>query len=225
MVAPTKAYLKLTQPRIGGSELGRVTFSFNPKEYTIAKGATWNREPQRGAQSSVPPDFGGATPSTTTVEIFLDGFESGADITSQINLLFSCVCPVTATLDNKVPSAPWVVFGWGQFSFTAVVKQVSVRYQMFDPSGVPLRATASVTLEEVPTDTPARQNPTSGTDRVHRSHLVIEGDSLASIAYQHYQDASLWRAIAESNSIDDPMRLMPGRQLLIPAAAQAVALR
>jgi nucleoid-associated protein YgaU len=102
---------------------------------------------------------------------------------------------------------------------------VSVRDSLFDPSGVPLRATATVTLEEVPTDTPARQNPTSGTDRVHRSHLVIEGDSLASIAYQHYQDASLWRAIAESNDIDDPMELRPGRQLLIPAAAQAVALR
>ena len=171
------------------------------------------------------PDFGGAHPSSTTVEIFLDGYESGEDITTQINLLFSCVCPVATTLDNKVPSAPWVVFGWGQFSFTAVVKHVSVRYSMFSSSGAPLRATATVTLEEVPTDTPARQNPTSGTDRVHRSHLVIEGDSLASIAYKHYQDATLWRAIAESNNIDDPMELKPGRHLLIPAAAQAVALR
>jgi hypothetical protein len=225
MVAPAKAFLKLIQPKIGGSEIAKITFTFNPKEYTISKGATWNRSEQRGAKSSVPPDFGGALPSSTTVEIFLDGFESGSDISSDIQLLFSCVCPVTTTIDNNVPSAPWVVFGWGQMSFTAVVTQVSVRYSMFNPSGQPVRATASVTLEEVPTDTPARQNPTSGSDRVHRSHVVIEGDSLASIAYHYYQDASLWRAIADSNQIDDPMLLAPGRRLLIPAAAEAVALR
>jgi nucleoid-associated protein YgaU len=49
-------------------------------------------------------------------------------------------------------------------------------------------------------------------------HTVVAGDSLASVAWREYGDPTLWRAIAERNGIDDPMRLPAGKTLLVPAA-------
>ena len=43
---------------------------------------------------------------------------------------------------------------------------------------------------------PWRQNPTSGSDTVRRAHTLVEGDSLASIAYAEYGDPAAWRSVA-----------------------------
>jgi nucleoid-associated protein YgaU len=45
---------------------------------------------------------------------------------------------------------------------------------------------------------------------------VQDGDSLPSIAYRAYGDATRWRTIAEANHIDDPLRLRRGTPLMLP---------
>jgi nucleoid-associated protein YgaU len=47
-------------------------------------------------------------------------------------------------------------------------------------------------------------------------HQVRDGDSLPSIAYDAYGDATRWRSIAETNGIDNPFALRRGTQLTIP---------
>ena len=44
----------------------------------------------------------------------------------------------------------------------------------------------------------------------------VAGDTLAGIAYAEYGNPNLWRAVAELNHIDDPMRLRPGQRLMLP---------
>ena len=50
---------------------------------------------------------------------------------------------------------------------------------------------------------------------------MIDGDTLQSVAYRELGKPQYWRAIAELNAIDDPMRLSPGSVLLIPSVADA----
>ena len=57
------------------------------------------------------------------------------------------------------------------------------------------------------------QNPTTRGTAGLRSHIVQDGDSLHSIAYESYGDPTRWRTIAEANEIDDPLRSAP-RHLL-----------
>ena len=59
------------------------------------------------------------------------------------------------------------------------------------------------------------QNPTTRGE-VMRAHVVRDGDTLQSIAFSAYRDATRWRAIAEANDIDDPLRLERGQALAIP---------
>lgn len=61
-----------------------------------------------------------------------------------------------------------------------------------------------------------RQNPTSGGLTARRAHHMIDGDSLASVAYAEYGDPALWRHVAAYNGIDDPLRIPRGSTLLLP---------
>jgi len=45
---------------------------------------------------------------------------------------------------------------------------------------------------------------------------VLDGDSLYSLAYGAYGDATQWRVIAEANGIDDPLSVRRGCELTIP---------
>ena len=98
--------------------------------------------------------------------------------------------------DDK-PVPPLVVFSWGTItSFPAFVTQVSAKYTLFSADGTPIRAVCSVTLEEMPGEK-GKQNPTSGSLAVRRVHRMVVGDSLASVAYSEYGDATLWRQLAD----------------------------
>lgn len=242
-----KATLQLLWPtsaKGAGRTLPKVTFQFNPKEYSIQKGASWKSSPAAVNEETADPEFTGAEPRSMTVEVFLDATEKSTEespapskkalpgeriigstyegaagtnrLLMDIETLFSCCRPLKATLeDGNVPSPPFVLFSWGHVTLHAFVKQVSVKYTLFKPDGTPIRATASLALQEIPQKL-AKQNPTSGVLSPLRSHTVVAGDSLASIAFAEYGDPRLWRALAETNRIDDPMHLPSGTRLMIP---------
>jgi len=212
-----------------GAKLGDLKMKFNPKEYSIQKSASWEVKPAKGAKEAPTPEFKGSDARSMTVEVFLDasakpkaGDPSPTDaLAHDVDTLFMCCRPTPESIGRHKPAPPLVVFGWGTTTlFTAFVKQVSVKYTLFTPEGKPIRATASVTLQEAP-GTESKQNPTSGALAAHGTHTVVAGDSLASIAYAEYGDARLWRAVADANRLDDPMRLRAGTRLLIPPAEAA----
>jgi nucleoid-associated protein YgaU len=221
-----KAYIQLMPPDPSslsgggggaGGGLGTVTFPFNPKEYTIKKAANWKSDPAKGSQKAPTPEFTGTGPGSITVEVFLDAASSPeGSVVDNVEILMKAVAPLPSTVGQNKPSPPMVVFGWGtQVIMSGIVKSVSVKYTLFKPDGTPIRASASVQIEEMPAPA-SRQNPTSGGLAARRTHTVVSGDTLASISYREYGRPGYWRSIAEANGIDDPLRLPPGTQLLIP---------
>ncbi|MGH9070728.1 MAG: peptidase M23 [Acidimicrobiales bacterium] len=198
-----------------------LTFQFNPKEYTITKSANWARTNSQAAQEAGPIQWQGAGPKSMSLDIYLDASDSATgNVLTQTKLLFSCCTPTAKSTSAKEASGPFVIFGWGhQMSFTAVVKSVSVHFLMFRPNGDPYRARATIQLEEVDVPAPS-QNPTSGALEAKRSYVMVEGETLAHLAQREYHDAGAWRAIAEANGIDDPLRVRGGDLVLVPARSE-----
>lgn len=216
-----KAVLKLYDPAPDGNgtggERGSIAFQFNPKEVTIQKSAKWERKPAKGAKKAGPPDFLGAEPCKLTLELFFDasGKQDGS-VVDAVEQLFGCTVPTEQSVGQQEPSPPLVVLHWGPIaSFPAFVTSVSVKYTLFTSDGLPIRASCSVSLEEMPSEA-SRQNPTSGSDSVRRSRVLVEGDSLASVAYAEYGDPGAWRAVARFNGIDDPLRCGAGTRIVLP---------
>lgn len=221
-----KAYLRIREASKDGGkgEIGRLEFQFNPKEFSIDKTADWNSKPSKPAKKGSKSEFTGASPRSMSVEVFLDTTDRpGHDITHDIRLLFEVCEPTLKSLEQNKPSPPFVTFGWGgTMQFEAIVESVSIKFTRFSPQGTPLRASATLKMKELAKEF-ASQNPTSGALTSLRTHTVVEGDSLASIAYKEYGDAALWRAVAESNGIDDPLRVVAGTNLLLPDIEEAGA--
>jgi len=201
----------------------KIECLFNPTEYTIAKSNTWQAKPIVG--KNVPKlDFTGGGSRTLSLELMFDVFEEkGADVRTQIDKLWTLTMIDEAKKSSQTNRSrpPLCLFQWGgNWHFKAAITSLSVRYTLFRQDGTPVRAIATVSLEEAAdeTDQPGT-NPTSFSPSRMKRREVRPKDTLALIAFEEYGDSSKWRPIAEANNIDDPMDLEAGQVLAIPGLA------
>ena len=195
---------------------------FNPTQYSISKANTWNVKPPAGKTKKPPQaQYGGGQPKELSLDLLFDASDSSRDIRGEVvDRLFAMMEASDQFADaqhKKSGRPPKVTFTWGYQVLEAVPKSLSVQYTLFNPDGQPIRAAVKLTLLEVPVGGVGveKQNPTTSGE-VLRTHLVKDGDSLQSIAYSAYHDATHWRVIAEANGIDDPLALRRGQSLAIP---------
>ena len=222
-----KAKLEIYNPPLGilmtlGDKIQDFEFQFNPEQMQISASADWNTQGSSKFSIAKLPQFQGSQPKSLSFTIFLDTtlFPSQTTVMEQAELLYSCTQVTTLSLFDLRPATPWVTLEWGEFNtikFIGYVQSVSQSFPTMSQSGVPTRLSCDVTINEIPIPI-LGQNPTSGALDVHRVHRVATGDTLQSMAWREYGDATKWRAIAEANDIDDPMRLEIGQELLIPTS-------
>jgi hypothetical protein len=154
------------------------------------------------------------------MQLFFDDFASAkGDVTPKINKLFKWQEP---TARGEPP--PLVKLDWGSnkalTGFEGVITTVSVSYTVFNKGGTPIQAKVDISLEGAK-GLKAGKNPTSHAKDMRRVHVVVEGETLASIASAELGQPGLWRALAEVNGIDDPLRVRPGQGLFIPSVTDA----
>lgn len=212
-----------------------IPVRFNPTEYTLNKGAQIAEVTIPGLDSPILQFVRGET-ETLSLDLFFDSTELGMDdkaisVTNLTDLFYQLV-----KIDGKTHAPPICFFGWGsdfpgqrsyasvsggtgsqqRHGFKCVVESVRQRFTLFSPLGVPLRATLTVSLKEYKTlsEQIAEINKQSA-DHSH-TKVVESSETLSQIAGDVYDDPSEWRAIADQNSILDPLELKPGAILEIP---------
>jgi hypothetical protein len=190
-----------------------IECGFNPQDYTVSKTNLWTYKPNQG-EDTPKPEFGGGMPMTYKLSLLLDASLQGPDksVKDDANKLMGAM--------HGNHSAPqFIEFSWGSVKLPkAAPVSLTIRYALFRPNGEPVRAFVDLELAQAEETSPPgkAQNPTTRAITGLRAHTVRDGDSLPSIAYSAYGDATRWRAIAEANGIDDPMRLRRGSELTIP---------
>lgn len=190
---------------------------YNPKSLTISGGGEWVEAPSARQSGGNPPaQFAKQKPRTMTVQLFVDQFElPSGDVSAELKAIHDWTRPREHIIKRQA-SAAWLRFQWGaKRYFKCFIESFTVTYTLFSRSGAPLRATVDLTLKEA-LEPQMGTNPSSGGEGGERSYTVRAGDSLHSIAYQHYGQARLWRGLAAFNGIDDPMRLPTGTVVGIP---------
>lgn len=219
-----KAYLELTDSAGGSSRGGgrTINFQFNPETFALKKEAEWIVDPPSAAGKAPPPQYRGPKPASMSLVMLLDASDQDeGDVSQIVEELFEACSPTAKSEADQRPLPQFVKFGWRKVHFTGYITSVQAEYTLFRPDGRPIRARCTVALDELPV-TSSRQNPTSGGTGARGSHVVVSGDTLAGVAYREYGRPGLWRAIAEANSIDDPMRLAAGSRLDIPPVTDAM---
>lgn len=228
---PVKAYIEIE----GGAKL---PCHFNPTEISVTKGVTWSPAQQAVGTDAPKLTFQQGGSATYTIsELTFDttgeagpggspvvsSAGDGASVAEYTKKLLNCLKVDPSKSDSGGTRAsgrpPWVRFVWGTEikSFKAVIENLTVRYTMFSPAGVPLRAKVGLTLKQFePEDEWWKQNPTSGTPNPQKLHTVQPGETLDRIAVAELGAADRWRIIADANNITNPLALKPGTVLTIP---------
>lgn len=132
-------------------------------------------------------------------------------------LIMLCENYSGGSLFSSSTSPPLVMLFWGEFvSPLSYVSYLSANIVRFEADGSPSKAVGSIALSQYP-ESSGSTNPTSGGLAPEMADTLLEGDTLAHLAYRTYQEPNRWRDIAEHNGIDDPLRMRIGRKVLLPA--------
>lgn len=214
---------------------------FNPASYSISKSVSWNppRSPGTGGSSGESLEnkneaqtrrglnapqvaFGGGSARQLSLELFydttlpiegMDNVKPMSDVRNETNKIAELT-----QIERDEQKPPVCLVSWGapltnsDFPFKGVITNLTQRFTLFTTSGVPLRASLTVSFREFLDPEEDKKK----TDPEFTTRIIKAGDTLSSIAAEVYRDPTRWRVIAEENSIDDPRRLNIGQMLSIP---------
>lgn len=209
----TKAKLSYSASENGGRGFNQtITFQFNPATIKVSQNQKLsekvslqklNREEQLKQQGHTTIDVD---------ELIFDGTLTK----SRVQTLFNWLKPLpVGEGTNQTEPLKILHFTWGKLDYRCVMENVTATYIRFKSDGTPIRAKVSLKFRTQPL-VPSGTNPTSGGLVGRRAHVLTQGDNLQQLAFRTYQTPTSWRAIAEVNGIDDPLRVPVGAMIYLP---------
>jgi nucleoid-associated protein YgaU len=219
---PVPAIIEVDPKDRGPNLPAVIPVQFNPPEYTLAKAAQIAEIAIPGIDAPVLQFVRGQT-QTLALELFFDTTRIGSSLTKVVDVrVMTNMVAQLGRIQPNTHAPPRVRFIWGLgLSFRAIVDNVQQKFTLFNPAGIPVRATLTVSFKEYKTlEEQLKELNLQSSDHTKR-RVIRRGDTLARIAFEEYGDAALWRAIADHEEnrdvLDDLRRLRPGVELAIPA--------
>lgn len=192
-----------------------ITAQFNPTEIKRTKGVNW-------AEIRIPglnfPKLHFVSGNAREIPLRLEFDSEGQEDVSPIAEAFERL----AIKDRNTGAPPLTRFVWGPQAYEAVVTQVETEFNDFMPDGTPTSLVVTLSLREY-SEAEVIVQSRSRPEQEPRQYIIREGDTLSSIAYQAYGDASKWRKVADANGITNPRALQPGTAIVLPPRTEVMA--
>jgi nucleoid-associated protein YgaU len=226
--------------------LETVIFNINPSSITINKQVqaptrgTGQSTSGVGAAGSTRPQFSQSTPQKIQLKkLYIEGLLCkpysdiflhwmtpwGGPVTQAVHAAVATASPMA----NVDVSLPMLMFQWGPpvlgFVMKCQLTNISMEFTRFSPLGTPTRMLISqLELTELwDFSIYALTNPTSGGKPGRSGHVITEGENLQQVSQQRYGRPQHWRALAEANGIDDPLRVRAGDNVYLPSVDEVIS--
>jgi hypothetical protein len=184
---------------------------FNPEEYSLNRDNNFVSQAIPGLSSPLI-QFAHGNLRTLDMELLFDTYESRTDVRLETEKLIHLM-----EIDPTLHAPPILIVAWASLQFRCVLTRASQKFLLFLDDGRPVRARISASFSEfIDAEHEALQVKRETADYT-KSHTVVQGETIAAIAWQYYSDPTKWRPIAVSNGIDRPRELVPGQLLTIPS--------
>jgi Contractile injection system tube protein/LysM domain len=197
---------------------------FNPERYTLNKAVQFAEIGIPGLDSPILQFVRGQN-EKITMELFFDTTKDGmgedaTDVRKETKKIYQLlkILPETHAPPRCELRWPDKMFSYGSAleAPRCVLESVSEEFELFSPSGVPLRAKLNVSFREYKTiEDQLKETPRRSGDRT-KVRTLKPRQTLSDLAWQEYGDATEWRRIAEENNIENPRFVEPGTQLTVP---------
>lgn len=189
----------------------RIDVMFNPEEYSLNRDNNFASQAVPGLSSPLL-QFAHGNLRTLDMELLFDTYEKLTDVRLETERFVGLM-----EIDPALHAPPILVVSWASLQFRCVLTKASQKFLFFLDDGRPVRARISASFAEFIDAEHEALKVKRETADFSKRHLVLQGETVAAIAFRYYADATLWRPIALKNGIDRPRSLMPGMELLIPS--------
>lgn len=201
------------------SDTGFFFATLNPNSIKRNFGISYTNEKNCQALGTLAPkvELNAYKSEKLSFELMLDG--TGSTGTTSIFSVAAQIANLKLVTYNYFstehePCAVLIV--WGTMCFLGRLTSMDITYTLFSSSGVPLRATVSVSFDEYLSDQEqAALAKKSSPDLTH----IIEfkaGDTLPLLCNKVYKDSSYYLEVARVNHLTSTRHIQPGTKLYFP---------
>lgn len=215
MPTPNKLIIYSFQDEQLQSYVGKYQVLVNPEEYNQSYTVSYNKQKPMGS-SGVTLKFDSVDAQQMDFKLLFDATgaipNSVTDLAAEIQNFLSVVYDYQGSIHQPY----YLKLIWGKMVFCARLTKLSIRYSLFRPDGSPLRAHVDLSFSST-TDpnTLAKTEKKQSADLTHL-RTIKAGDTLPSLCYQIYGDATLYPKVAAFNNLTHFRSLRPGTQLEFP---------
>ena len=188
----------------------RLQVMFNPEEYSLNRDNTFASQVVPGLGSPLL-QFVNGNLRTLDMELLFDTYEQLTDVRDQTQKLIHFM-----EIDSSLHAPPVLLVSWASLHFRCVLTKAAQKFILFLPDGRPVRARVTTSFSEFVDPEREAKAVNRQTADFSKVHTVKDGQTISAIATRHYENPTLWRAIAIANAVDDPRALTPGQALRIP---------
>lgn len=210
--------IKLTIIPFSDSEMAQVPIpsgppviaQFNPESLSITTRFNYAEEQTLGQVGSEG-KYESISPRTFSFDILLDG-TGASSIKLEVHPLIKLFEVATGFIGN-IHRPSFFMVSWGSILIKCVLKQYSINYKMFSPSGFPLRAVISTEWQEMISREYGQMLLNLLSPDVTHFHDVIDEESLPLICYRTYKDNKYYVQVAHENNLNNLRKLDIGNKL------------
>ncbi len=195
------------------------TVMINPSKYDHSFTLNYSEEESPG-KAATTTKFKTVGPEKVSFDFMLDDTgavkknseNEGKDIDTMLTAFKDAV--YTYNGDTHEPN--FVMLKWGTFIFKSRLESLKIDYQMFKPSGAPLRAKVTVSFKGYVD--PEKETQIANRSSPDLTHIVTvkEGDSLPYLCNKIYKDSKYYLQVAEINNLVNIRNLKVGSKLIFP---------
>jgi hypothetical protein len=188
-----------------------IEVMFNPEEYSLNRDNNFASQAIPGLSSPLI-QFAHGNLRTLEMELLFDTYEKLADVRLETERFIHLM-----EIDPALHAPPVLIVSWASLQFRCVLMRANQKFLLFLDDGRPVRAriTASFT-EFIDAEHEALEVKRETADFT-KQHTVLQGETIANIAFLYYSNPTLWRPIAVLNRLDNPRDLNAGQMLAIPS--------
>lgn len=218
MTQSTDGITKATFTKQGGSSSrgNAITVDFNPEslKYVITNTLSDRRNRRRGQSQQ----YVSKSSGKLTMELVFDTTDTGEDVREKTTVVSKFLEP------GRDDTPPQVRFEWGTYSFTGMFEKYQETMDFFAETGVPLRATLSVTMTSQENLFDGSQSANSQSDEDETAETTPPSGIGATGAATAAGDPNAGRDIAAANGSEnmrfpsEPLEVSGSPQLQAPAA-------
>lgn len=216
--------LELRQVIQGKPQDLHVEVTFNPTSLKEEQQIKYRDERVIGSVR-LEKEFSSMPPSVMSFQFTLDGTgASQPDVKKSESVLelVAKIRKITPDYDGGSHEPPWVELTWGPNVVRGRTTKLDIEYNLFKPSGEPLRAEVSLEIERSLSRTEEQKTKNMNSPDLTHIVSVKGGDTLPLLCHRVYGDASYYIDIVRHNKLRNFRNLVPGMELEFPPLKEPI---